>query len=460
MKEVEKALRLESSPRDLAQAFLRDYLKGKQVLYPLNPFQMLTDLGVPFVFRPFSNRKLEGMYLPAQAEDDIATVGINIKRPVTRQRYTAAHELCHHLKDSKNGRLCPVGSQDPVESYAEKFAAELLMPYAEMNRQIQLRAPRGMLSMDDVLEIAEYFGVSFLSCLLRAAWIYRKIGGDNKYKALLKQVESYKPNSKRAERGYTDIYLYEQLIDADEPWLKNTVPQDIIKAKYCNNYIFNDSRLENVGVDSFKVAEIVSDIRRHGTESIYCTEDHETEIAIAGHAFMYEQLFAFSPEDEVSLSSLLRLHQALFSCAPSSEFGGKLRNANPIVKDARFFETLDFHEVAPAMGALFPTVQDISKHRYDIPLSKYIEAISRLHHRLTVIHPFGDGNGRSTRGFLNLLLVHRGLFPIYIRVQEKDQYYKALAIADRDGDFDELYAVIFRSLLRAQAELTEFPAIG
>ena len=83
---------------------------------------------------------------------DIPVVGINITRPITRQRYTAAHELCHHIKDSKSSYVCNIAAADSVEKYAEAFTEELLMPYSEMKRQISLYEQFGHLfGGDDIV---------------------------------------------------------------------------------------------------------------------------------------------------------------------------------------------------------------------------------------------------------------------------------------------------------------------
>lgn len=454
MMSVEQALQEDTTAQNLAQAVLAEYFSEKQVTYPINPFQILTDYGVPFVFRAFTDKKYEGVYLPAQNDEDIAIVGINMKRPITRQRYTAAHELCHHIKDSKSSQVCGIGSQSPIEKYAENFAAELLMPVREMKRQIQARAPEGFLRFDDVLSISEYFGVSFLSCLFRCAYKFHKIDGDTNSKKLRNRAIRYQAEKQRLEQGYTHTLLYEQIIDAGEQWMQKVEPSEFIKAKYCNNYVFNDSRLEGVDIDSAKVAEIVTDIRLRGANSPYCTEAHENEIAVAGHARMYEDLFMIKPDDKVDIYTMVRLHKKLFSCAPAPEFGGAFRKSNPLVTGAKF-ETIDSSEVIPAIMELATTVQNILEHRYEVSPSKYIEQITELHHRLTVIHPFGDGNGRTTRAFLNLLLMRRGLLPIYIKVEEKEQYRDALAKADMGDGLDELYEVVFKAILRAEAELTE-----
>ena len=113
----------------LALTFFKEYYKDSEPTFPINPFQMLTDLRIPFLFRPF--KKYEGVYIPAEDENDIPIIAINLNKPITRQRYSAAHELCHFLKDSNKQFACILGSQNAIEKYAERFASELLMPTPE-----------------------------------------------------------------------------------------------------------------------------------------------------------------------------------------------------------------------------------------------------------------------------------------------------------------------------------------
>lgn len=129
---------------------------------------MLKDMGVAFAFRPF--KKYEGMYIPAEDEIDFPIVGINSQRPIARQRFTAAHELCHHLKDAAGSIVCTSNPQSKIERYAENFAAELLMPSAELKQQVEQYAVDGYVSFPNVLRIAEHFGVSFQACLNKIAW--------------------------------------------------------------------------------------------------------------------------------------------------------------------------------------------------------------------------------------------------------------------------------------------------
>ena len=159
----------------LAAAYLLHYFRDQEISYPINPFQMLINEGVKFAIRDFG--KLEGVYVPALSQDDIPIVGININRPITRQRFTAAHELCHYFRDSEQ-QICPIGSKSAVEKFADSFASGILMPLGELRLQVRKREKNGYVEFDDILEIADYFGVSFESCLFRIAYFIHAVPGN------------------------------------------------------------------------------------------------------------------------------------------------------------------------------------------------------------------------------------------------------------------------------------------
>ena len=92
--------------------------------------------------------------------------------------------------------------------------------------------------------------------------------------------------------------------------------------------------------------------------------------------------------------------------------------------------------------------------RHELSASEYIKHVVRIHHQITVIHPFPEGNGRTTRAFMNVQLIRAGLTPIYIKVEEKKEYILALEKADTTGCYDDLYEIIFKVLIRAHVELS------
>lgn len=74
-----------------------------------------------------------------------------------------------------------------------------------------------------------------------------------------------------------------------------------------------------------------------------------------------------------------------------------------------------------------------------------------FHLKFLTIHPFYDGNGRTARIFMNLLLIAAGYPPLIIKVEEKEQYNRYLAdIQCYGGEPDLLYEFLGKILLRSQ----------
>lgn len=71
-----------------------------------------------------------------------------------------------------------------------------------------------------------------------------------------------------------------------------------------------------------------------------------------------------------------------------------------------------------------------------------LEHVAAVHAGFERIHPFRDGNGRTGRLVLNLLLVRRGLAPAIIYKKDREKYLRALDRADNDdhGPLAELVA--------------------
>ena len=60
------------------------------------------------------------------------------------------------------------------------------------------------------------------------------------------------------------------------------------------------------------------------------------------------------------------------------------------------------------------------------------------HRRLVDIHPFSDGNGRTARLLMSLLLIRGGYPPIAIRPVDRPAYLTALQTPPDDEAFDRL----------------------
>lgn len=65
-----------------------------------------------------------------------------------------------------------------------------------------------------------------------------------------------------------------------------------------------------------------------------------------------------------------------------------------------------------------------------------------LHAWLTHVHPYLDGNGRTSRAIGNLELIRAGYPPIIIKKKERDRYIQALSESDQGGDIRSFIELI------------------
>ncbi|MEK9201247.1 MAG: Fic family protein, partial [Patescibacteria group bacterium] len=81
----------------------------------------------------------------------------------------------------------------------------------------------------------------------------------------------------------------------------------------------------------------------------------------------------------------------------------------------------------------------------DNPLTVAVDA----HFKLVSIHPFGDGNGRTARLLMNLLLMQAGYPPAIIRKEERKQYIASIEKAQLGGSLADYYSLMYEAVSRS-----------
>ncbi|KAK6030821.1 Fic family protein [Ostertagia ostertagi] len=125
--------------------------------------------------------------------------------------------------------------------------------------------------------------------------------------------------------------------------------------------------------------------------------------------------------DEISLNDILEMHRRV------------LGNANPI--DAGRIRTTQVF-----VGRFTPVAPEYVKDQLDelvdwlrdpgtLEMSP-IERAAIAHYKLVVVHPFIDGNGRTARLLLNLILMRAGFPPVILPVESRAEYYATLHTAN------------------------------
>jgi Fic family protein len=76
------------------------------------------------------------------------------------------------------------------------------------------------------------------------------------------------------------------------------------------------------------------------------------------------------------------------------------------------------------------------------------ELAAWVHYKIVYIHPFTDGNGRTARLLMNLILIQNGYPPAVILNVDRQKYYRVLKEADREK-YNEFINFIGRSIERS-----------
>lgn len=118
------------------------------------------------------------------------------------------------------------------------------------------------------------------------------------------------------------------------------------------------------------------------------------------------------------------------------ENAGRYRRENVTIKGANHIPP-DYLKVPELMEKLLLSHENWKKFH---PI---IQA-ALLHGELVKIHPFIDGNGRTSRLLMNLDLMNHGYNPVIIRKEDRLEYYEALDKAHTTGDYTDFIQLIIK----------------
>ncbi len=113
---------------------------------------------------------------------------------------------------------------------------------------------------------------------------------------------------------------------------------------------------------------------------------------------------------------------------------GKYRNENVTIKGATHIPP-DYLIVPELMEKLILSYESWKKYH---PIIR----ATLLHGELVKIHPFVDGNGRTSRLIMNLSLMKSGYLPVIIKKDKRLDYYNALDKAHITGDYTDFIKLI------------------
>ena len=139
---------------------------------------------------------------------------------------------------------------------------------------------------------------------------------------------------------------------------------------------------------------------------------------------------AIAPRD------VLSIHQLVLRGIEDA-YAGKYRNVQVLIKGST--------HVPPAPYLIEKQMEDLYYWYHDNRKSLHpVLLAAEIHERLVTIHPFIDGNGRTARLFMNLILLQHGFVIANIKGDTKSRmaYYSALEEAQTKGKKDAFFKLV------------------
>ncbi len=158
------------------------------------------------------------------------------------------------------------------------------------------------------------------------------------------------------------------------------------------------------------------------------------------HEMALHHLYKLANKDYVlNAKDILDIHAYVLRSI-EEDYAGRLRNAGVRISGANFVPP-NAQKVPDLLDELINFVRENPQELNDIELATV------FHHKFVWIHPFFDGNGRTVRLVMNLLLLKAGFTPAIILSIDRKKYYSALNAAN-NGNYHKLTLLMLQALER------------
>ncbi|GLU55888.1 Fic family protein [Dyadobacter frigoris] len=213
-------------------------------------------------------------------------------------------------------------------------------------------------------------------------------------------------------------------------------------------YTYESNRIEG---NTLTLQETVLVIEKGLTISGKSLHEHLEAI---NHSFALNYIKELvSEKAPLTKHELLNIDKLILQGVDNSN-GGKFRTVQVLISGAKHIPPQPFM-VDELMEGFFKWYYDNKDSIHPVILA------AEIHERLVTIHPFIDGNGRTSRLLMNLILLQHG-YPIAILKGDSEnrlKYYQVLEIAQMDGDnepFIEMVALNVKEILLRILQVLNF----
>lgn len=238
------------------------------------------------------------------------------------------------------------------------------------------------------------------------------------------------------DKNFEEIENLKRKLDEYRPF--NEELAKMLREDLKVRFTYNSNAIEGNTLTIYETKVILEDGITVGGKSL---REH-LEVVNHADAIAYIEELILSHE-KLSKRDILDIHRLVLK-EIDNKYAGRYRDI-PVIISGVDHVPPSHMKVSEHMDELFEWYSNKSEGLHPL------ERAAILHGKLSKIHPFKDGNGRTSRLVLNFELMKHGYPPVVIEAIDKPKYIEALA----KGDKDEKYAALIELVKKLEIKELE-----
>ena len=206
------------------------------------------------------------------------------------------------------------------------------------------------------------------------------------------------------------IDIYKTELDKKRPFEGHLLEQ--IKNYYKIGLTYSSNALEGNTLTESETKVLLEDGLTVGGKPF--KDFLETE----GHAKAYDYMFSLINSNKITKENILEMHH-LFYNSIDPKNAGKYRDIEVLITGSKY-PVCPVEEIEAQMNELCKWINEKRQDYHPVVFA------ALLHKKLVFIHPFVDGNGRTSRMLMNYQLMVGEFLPISIAKENRLEYFEAL----------------------------------
>jgi len=221
--------------------------------------------------------------------------------------------------------------------------------------------------------------------------------------------------------------LPQELVGSLEEWFK-------VELTYSSNAI------EGNTLSRIETAEVIE----KGISAVISGKALRDQLEAVNHAKALEFIKTLASQRKshqfITENDIKAIHKIILT-GIDDQWAGKYRQTEVFIKGADV-EFPSAHKVPYLMTEFIQWLEDQQKEHP-------VRIASDAHFKFVSIHPFVDGNGRTTRLLMNLILAINSYPMVVIRNEERTSYLKAVNLGQTQDNLKSFYSLIEESVERS-----------